>query len=643
MRQEGDRCAAIPILTLLRPPPKIPVVSCLRALLFAAASACLVAPAHAAFDWWPFGKKAEEIAQIPDPVDYEPKLEVDGGTRAVEKSLREASALIDRRKTPTSGVAGLIARARQDIGQLTAILYQHAYYAGQIAITIDGKALNAISPFDPIAAKPVPVMIHVTTGERFDFGKIEVPALPRGVSLSRLGLVPGRPADSGRIVAAENVIADAWREQGHPLVTIKPREVVADHDARKVDVKLDIEAGPVARYGRVAVSGIKDVNARLVVGRASLNGTYSSTSTKSAIKRLRDLGVFDSVRIVPDDKLDADGTIPMNITVTERKQHVVGGSVYYSNTEGSGVEAYWRHRNLWGGAEQLEVRGAVSRLGQDGFTPDYRLGTILKKPGILDPLTDGTFRVEAYRQTTDAYRVTALENEATLSRLFSDTLTGSIGFETQRSRTEDASSGTQDHLIVGLRGRLEWDTRDNKLDPLRGYRNQLLLAPARDLKYHENFVTVGDDVSIYRAFGTDERFVLAGRFAAYSLAARNVLDVPADRRLYAGGAGSIRGYGYKNVAPRNDKDEIIGGRSSVAMTAEIRYRLNEQLGLAAFVDAGNATTRIGPSFSDLKTGVGLGVRYLTPVGPLRFDVAVPMQPGPGDPRVAVYVGLGQAF
>lgn len=619
-------------------------MSGLRALLVAAAwvGVGVAAPAHAAFDWWPFGKKAEELAQIPDPVEYEPQLVVDGGTRAVEKALREASALIDRRKTPTSGATGLIARARQDIGQLTAILYQHAYYAGQIAITIDGKALNAISPFDPIATKPVPVEIHVTTGEGFAFGKLDVPTLPSGVSLSRLGLVPGSPADSGRIVAAENVIADAWREQGHPLVTIKPREVVADHDSHQVDVKLDVEAGPVARYGRVGVTGIEDVDARLVVGRASLNGTYSSTSTKNAIKRLRDLGVFDSVRIVPDDKLDADGTIPMHIAVTERKQHVVGGSVYYSNTEGSGVEAYWRHRNLWGGAEQLEVRGAVSRLGQNGFTPDYRLGAILKKPGILDPLTDGTLRVEAYRQTTDAYRVTALENEATLSRLFSDTLTGSIGFETQRSRIDDAR-GTQDHLIVGVRGRLEWDTRDNRLDPLRGYRNQLLLAPARDLKYHENFVTIGDDVSVYRAFGADERIVLAGRFAAYSLAARNVLDVPADRRLYAGGAGSVRGYGYKNVAPRNDKDEIIGGRSSVAMTAEIRYRLSEQLGLAAFVDAGNATPRIAPSFSDLKTGIGIGVRYLTPVGPLRFDVAVPMQPGPGDPRVAVYVGLGQAF
>jgi translocation and assembly module TamA len=353
--------------------------------------------------------------------------------------------------------------------------------------------------------------------------------------------------------------------------------------------------------------------------------------------------VFDSVRIMPDDKLDADGTIPMNITVTERKQHVVGGAVYYSNTEGSGVETYWRHRNLWGGAEQLEVRGAVSRLGQDGFTPDYRLGSILKKPGILDPLTDGTLRVEGYRQTTDAYRVTALESEATLSRLFSDTLTGSIGFETQRSRTDDAA-GTQDHFIVGLRGRLEWDTRDNKLDPLRGYRNQLLLAPARDLKYDENFVTVGDDVSIYRAFGTDERFVLAGRIALYSLAARNVLDVPADRRLYAGGGGSVRGYEFRSISPENSDGDEIGGRSSITGSVELRYRFLEDFGIVPFFDAGTVSPDSAPNFDEpIQYAAGIGFRYYTAFGPIRADIAVPLNPRHDDDPIAFYVSIGQAF
>src|SRR6185295_14787671 len=170
----------------------------------------------------------------------DPKLEVEGDGD-LAKPLRNAASLIDRRKTPTSGIAGLIARARQDVGVLTAVLYQHGYYAGQIAIAIDGKPLDAIGPFDPIATRPVPVDIRVVTGERFVFGRIEVPTLPSGVSLARLGLVSGYPAESGRVVAAETTIADAWREQGHPIVVVKPRQVVADHAQRVLDVTLDID------------------------------------------------------------------------------------------------------------------------------------------------------------------------------------------------------------------------------------------------------------------------------------------------------------------------------------------------------------------------------------------------------------------
>ena len=105
----------------------------------------------------------------------------------------------------------------------------------------------------------------------------------------------------------------------------------------------------------------------------------------------------------------------------------------------------------------------------------------------------------------------------------------------------------------------------------------------------------------------------------------------------------MRGYGYKNVARRSIDDDIIGGRSSVLVSGELRYRLNDQLGLVAFADVGNATSRIAPSLSDQKVGLGVGLRYLTPVGPVRLDLAVPLQRESGDPRIAVYVGLGQAF
>jgi translocation and assembly module TamA len=261
---------------------------------------------------------------------------------------------------------------------------------------------------------------------------------------------------------------------------------------------------------------------------------------------------------------------------------------------------------------------------------------------VFDAMTDFTLRLEGFRETTDAYRLIAAEAEAGLTRIFSDTLSGSLALEVARSQTIDTTD-TEDYLLTTLTGRLDWDTRDNRLDPTNGFRAALMVAPAYDFLQDEAFATFSTDYSTYFPFGSGDRFVLAGRVAAAVITVDDITSVAPDRRLYAGGAGSIRGYAYQNVAPRDALGDIVGGRSMVLFSGELRYRVNEQFGLVGFVDAGNVYPTIIPDFSGIKVGVGAGIRYMTPVGPLRLDVAVPLQPGTGDPSVALYVGLGQSF
>ncbi|MCB1494976.1 MAG: outer membrane protein assembly factor [Bauldia sp.] len=597
------------------------------------------------FAIWPFTRNDKVEDPVPDPVTYTVDIEVVGGSRSFQRSLRNASSLYTRRKTPASGMVGLLARARGDIGSLTAVLYQNARYAGQVAVTVAGRPIDSLSPFDPVGAQPVPVKVVVTAGPQFVFGTVNAGPLPPDMTLEDLKLQPGEIAESGRIVNAEDTIVGGWRDEGHPLAAVVKTDVVADHGSRTLDVTIGVDPGKVADFGRVTVSGTDRVRPDLVEGRAGIDGgtVYSPKITRRAEARLRDLGVFDSVRVVPADHLDPDGTIPVDIIVTERKRHVIGAGVNYSNTEGAGAEIYWADRNLWGGAESLRLSAGVSGFFDPDYDePDYNFAAKFKKPAILDPMTDFTLRAEAFRETSDAYRATTQEAEVGLSRIFTDTLSGALLLEIENTQIDEAIP-KEDYLIATLTGAVDWDTRDNKLNPTRGMNVHLEAAPAYDFLQDQTFATFKEDVSIYRAIDAERRFVLAGRVQSGVLTVDKIRDVAASRRFYVGGAGTVRGYGYQNIGPRNKKGDLVGGRSDFAVSGEVRYRLSDALGLVAFVDAGNAYRDMLPDISRLKVGVGGGIRYLTPVGPLRVDLAVPLDPRRDDPTVALYIGLGQAF
>ena len=208
-----------------------------------------ITPSSAALrDWWPFGKKTAEDV-VPDPLPYSAKLVAEGADRRLRKALSRASGLIERQKTPPSGLTGLIARARQDIGRLTAVLYENALYAGEVFITVDGRPLASIGPFDSVGAPPVPVEIEVIPGRPFVFGIVDAAPLPDGVRLEKLGLVAGATAGSTVILQAETALLNAWRDQGYPLARAGPRDTVADHRNDTLDVTFHIEPGPLADFG----------------------------------------------------------------------------------------------------------------------------------------------------------------------------------------------------------------------------------------------------------------------------------------------------------------------------------------------------------------------------------------------------------
>lgn len=626
-------------------------VAALLAIVLCVGSAACPAVAFELFGR-KFFESDDETAEVPDPQAYTLAFNVVGADRALTKALQGASTLSREEKKPPPGTAGLIARARGDYGRILAALYANGYYGGSIDIAIEGVAAEVMRP-DAVLPDPASVTVSVDPGPLFHFGEITVLGLPGGalteedseaLDLKNWDLVQGQTARSAAVVAAESRLVALWRQRGHPKAAISRREVIADHRTLAVDVTLAVEPGPAARFDASLVTGTERIDPAYARFMTGIKGgeAYDPHLVERARRRLQDLGVFASVSIEEGEAVGPDGLLPITFVLRERKRRLIGAGASYATTDGAALEAYWMHRNLFGHAESLRFDASVSRIGAediDNFS--YAFATTFKRPGVFTPDTDATFKLSAVRETVDTYESTTFAAVAGLDHRFSERLTGSAGVNAEWADIDDAF-GSHRYVLISLPSKLDYDSRDNKLDPTEGLHATLEAEPFTDLNAGTLAVVNKGSLAGYYGVGEEDRLVLAARGALGSIVGGDIQDVPATRRFFLGGGGSIRGYEYRSVGP-SIGGEVVGGLSFFETSLELRLRVTDTIGIVPFIDAGAAYEDSLPDFSEpVRVGAGIGIRYHTPLGPLRFDVAVPINDKDA-PAFAFYVGLGQAF
>ncbi len=571
--------------------------------------------------------------------------------------LKDASNLESLKDQPVDTPEALIVRASAEPEYMVAALQAQARYGAVVRVAVAGVDVEAQGAAAAVAraarAGPVPVVVTVEPGPEFTFAAIRVVTADGGpspvpIDLGKAQLVTGKPATSTAIVAAERAIVRQVRETGRPLARIADREAVVNHRTTTMDLTITLDAGPPATFGTVEVSGTEKLRPDLVAGRAPFRPgeRYDPAKIERYREKLGELGVFKSVRIVEGERLSPDGSLPIRVEVAERPRRYVGAEASYSTNEGAGVGAWWGHRNLFGGAEGIRLDGRVSRLGANEYDDlEYRLGITFTKPAIITPRDDLTVKAEALREAPDAYTRVGVTAAAGIKREISEHLSVQAGVEFDRSRIDDLF-GRTDYTLIGIPLSVTWDSTDSKLDPTEGYRAALTVTPFPYADGAQTGMTIAKgQVSAYRAVDEARRFVLAGRVGAGAMVGSgDIRSVPANRRFFAGGGGSIRGYSYQSASPQLADGTIIGGRSLFESSLEMRVKVTDTIGIVPFVDAGAAFDRAFPDFSeDIRFAAGLGLRYYTAIGPIRADFAVPLNPRDGDSSFGVYISLGQAF
>ncbi|GEO85780.1 outer membrane protein assembly factor [Ciceribacter naphthalenivorans] len=594
-----------------------------------------------------FGKD-EAVNDVIDPVRYQISLDTDGADADLAKALERTSLLLQGEDAPVSGDLGLVIKARDDRDRLIATLYENSRYGGIVRITVDGRDIDDLPPIPAFdRSQPIAVTIRVDPGPAFTLGKVSLEGDAVGLDPATYNLVAGGPAGSLLILKASEKIVDDLKAEGRPLAVLARRDVIADHETQTVDVALAVKAGPMAPLGEVTVKGARKVDPEFIArySRLRQGQPYSPEQLRKAAERLRALGVFSSVTIDESKDLAADGSMPLGIVVAEGKHRYFGVGASFSSIDGLGLEGYWGHRNLFGQAESLRLEGKVSGLSElsNVGNLDYSAGVTFIKPGAFVPSGTLEASVKGATLTTDSYDAASVIGKIAFSYDLTDYDKVTAGASLTYDNIDDAF-GNNTYLTSGIPISYVRDTRDNKLNPTEGINAALSAIPSYEVLGKTFFSTFEGSVSGYYSLGADDRVVLAAKVSAGVLIGAGDLEsVPATRRFFAGGGGSVRGYAYQEISPLNAAGDPTGGRAYALGSFEARINVTKTIGIVPFLDIGSVTTALYPDFSDIRMGAGIGLRYQTPFGPLRLDVAMPLDRYDGGSKYGIYAGIGQSF
>ena len=610
-------------------------------------------------------------------IPYTLTVEVAGDDSALKSGIRDASSLYSLRKDAPGDGEALARRAESDFGPIIDALWGAGYYNANVTISIDGATLpiasSDIAAFARAAEAyrnraPAPVIIKVDPGPLFKLRSVRV-VNALGVEFSEaelpqrtVGLKAGDPAVASEIRAAETRIINYFRKEGRPLAKIQSIAPVVDHAQNVMDVTVTAAPGPIAPFGEATINGPQTFDPAIVRSFLYIypGDPYSPAAVADARNSIREIPAVGGVRITEGTALDPYGRLPYRIDVEDRLPYAIGASVKYSTTNGPEGQVYWEDRNVFGGAERLRLQASVfyappwfiASQSLRNFSPDDiggRISASFLKPALWGTTNDLLIDALAEKISTSGagfvgYQAEDTDVTASLRHRFNQNFWVQAGLEAQKGDATDAL-GTVNYTLVGVPVSANFDTTDSKLDPTRGVRvNVSAVGFGTFLGSSLDLVQAKAGASAYYSIDADSRYVLAGRVAAGAMGGPQLDEIPANWRFYAGGGGSVRGYAYNELGPTVFWGAVVGGKSLFDASAELRVKVTDTIGVVPFFDIGNAFASNFPNFDQhLFTAAGLGLRYYTSVGPIRLDVAFPLERHAGTGPVAVYVSIGQSF
>lgn len=559
----------------------------------------------------------------------------EGAPSDLEGALKSLTNLsLERRAYPTA--AAIRRMGAEDTRAIIRALTAAGYYAAKTTFRIDGDGANgeklkAVFVIDP--GPKFTIRRHIIVYE--DAGPDDRPA-----SFEAAGIAVTDGADGASIERNQQKFLSLLWESGYPAARILSRHAEARLDEGTADAIYKFETGPIAKFDGVVVEGaVRTKDDFLTALKTWEEGElFDRAELVTYRDRLSETGLFSSIDVAPG-KVNDEGGAPVEVSVVERKRRTIGAGVSFSTSEGPGGRLFLEYRNLLG-------RGERARASVEGTGVEQSATLDFDKP--LPGFPGSAYgKFEFTNETTDAYDARSLEISAGLAKKwFDDRLEtrAGVGLETSKVEPKQIATPTvrdERNYFVSIPLSATWDTEDDPLALSKGVRASIFAVPYFGT---DQFTRIEATARSRTHFGDNDRFTIAGRMRIAATAGQALRTLPVNKRVFSGGGSSVRGYDYQSVGPLDPNGVPIGGRSAVEAAIEARAIAFGRVQFAAFADAGAVYAGGLPDFTgDYLVGAGVGVRYLSPIGPIRVDVATPLDKRPTDRNFQLYISLGQPF
>lgn len=547
--------------------------------------------------------------------------------------MKTHSELIRLANQPLDSKIGLNLRVKEDISTAQKILDSNGYYSGSVQENIDWQT------------NPISIHIQFKPSVQYKINTIHIQYLDNELtylplSLEKFNLSKGNPALAVNVLSSVSSLMQYIHNNGYPLAKIEKTQYIINRMDYTFDIDLVIRQGPLLYMGKVQPQHNLNVStiflnkiATWKEGRVWNNALLDSYRT-----RLQQTGLFSTITLTPSNQKEQNGNTSIELVATEAPPRTISGGLQYSSDQGIGARGTWEHRNVFGNGELFRITAPMS---QD----DQKVMASFRKPAFGRPNQSLISEAQLKKENTKSYKQQLASITLGVERQFNRRWFGSTSLSVDTGFMDDRDSIKKTFTLFGIPLSITRDSSKDPLNPIQGTKATLNVTPYVG-KYKKKILTLRSrfDFSFYLDVLKTGKLILANKIAIGSLLGEDIENYPAILRFYAGGGGSVRGYDYQSLGPKNKYGDAIGGLSFSTISFELRLKVTESIGIVPFIDGGNIYEKKFPDFKkSIYWGVGLGLRYYTSFAPIRLDIATPLQDRSHNKHFQLYISIGQAF